>query len=108
VQQNLTYAFSFRPYQGTVLRMPIRTSRARASESKTAQLSRERRRLFAGGVINTCSDQKDNGDWDFQERRGETSDNNSGACSGRRRIGRRLACFGYVVPLAAGKQKSRF
>jgi len=42
-------------YQGTVLRIPVRTSRATTSESRTAQLSRERRRPFADDDINVCS-----------------------------------------------------
>jgi len=38
----------FRSYQGIVLRMPKRTSRAAASATRTAQVSRERRLTGAG------------------------------------------------------------
>src|SRR5215475_6667186 len=41
-------------YHGTVLMIPARTSRARTRESRTAQLSKERRR-FAGVDIEACS-----------------------------------------------------
>src|SRR5579862_8355225 len=41
-------------YQGTDLMIPARTSRARTSESRTAQLSNERRR-FADVDIKACS-----------------------------------------------------
>src|ERR1700760_2239569 len=72
-------------YQGTDLRIPARTSRARTRERRTAQLSKERRR-FAGVDINAAPKQvvcEWNREREIQisgNRRGEISDNNSRRC----------------------------